>query len=70
MMLLLAAATAAASALPPPRSPAVAAVQARASVRIVAGARVRFESGGSFVMRDAVIRSGGIAERARLVEFE
>ena len=71
MMLLFAAAAAAAPASPPPRrSPVAAMVQARATVRIIAGARVSFDRRGGLAMRDSVIRSTGVAEAARLVEFE
>jgi len=74
MMTFLAAAIAAAPAPPaPPRNPVAALVEARATVRIVAGARVHFQAGpgpGERGARDTFIRSAGATEPARLVEFE
>ena len=74
MMLLLAAAIAAGPAPQArPRNPVAALVEARATVRIVAGVRVQFGSENGrdgFVARDSVIRSAGGAEPARLIEFE
>jgi hypothetical protein len=74
MMLLLAAAIAA-GPVPHarPRNPVAALVEARATVRIVAGVRVQFGSGNGrdgLGARDSVIRSAGGAEPARLIEFE
>ena len=74
MMFLLAAAMAAGPAPPArPSNPVAALVEARATVRIVAGARVQFGSGtgrDGRVARDSIIRSAGRAEPARLIEFE
>ena len=74
MMLLLAAAIAAGPAPPArPRNPVAALVEARATVRIVAGVRVRFGSGNGpdgLAARDSIIHSAGGAEAARLIEFE
>jgi hypothetical protein len=73
-MLLLAAAIAAGpTPQARPRNPVAAVVEARATVRIVSGARVHF--GGEFagdvpVARDSIIRSAGQAAPAKLIEFE
>ena len=74
MMLLLAAAIAAGSApQAPPRNPVAAYVEARATVRIVSGARIHFgEKIGRDgpLARDSVIRSAGEVAPAKLIEFE
>jgi len=75
MILLFAAAIAAGPAPQArPRNPVTALVEARATVRIVAGARVQLGSSGTGsdgrVARDSIIRSAGGAEAARLIEFE
>ena len=74
MMLMLAAA-AAATAAPsaPPRSPAAAMVQARATVRIIAGARLHLGDGkgrDGFVRQESVIRTAAGTQAAQLIEFE
>jgi hypothetical protein len=72
-MLLIAAAIAASAPLAPHREPAVPAVQARATVRILSGARLhigRENSRDGFIARNAVLRSGGLDQPARLIEFE
>ncbi|HET9813617.1 MAG TPA: hypothetical protein VFP57_08180 [Sphingomicrobium sp.] len=72
-MLLIAAASLAAShaSLPPPRGGAV--VQARATVRVLKGARVRFardtETDGA-VVRQTRLTIDGAQRPARLIEFE
>jgi len=74
MVLLLAAAIAAGPAPQArPRNPVAALVEARATVRILSGARVHF--GGEFgrdgpVVRDSVVRSAGETAPAKLIEFE
>ena len=71
-MLWLAAAAIAASA-PTSAPPAPVAVQARASVRIVSGARVRFDGARSDQVpppHETIVHSDGAAQRQRLVEFE
>ena len=48
-------------------------VQARATVRIIAGARLHLGDGkrrDGFVRRDAVIRTAGGTQPAELIEFE
>jgi hypothetical protein len=74
MMLLLAAAIAAEPAPQArPRNPVATLVEARATVRIVAGVRVQLGSDNGrdgLVARDSIIRSAGGAEPARLIEFE
>jgi hypothetical protein len=71
-MLLVALAVLAAEA-PLSRAPAPIAVQATATVRIVAGVRLKLDSprnAGAPPTRDAIIASDGKLERARLIEFE
>ncbi|HEY6662457.1 MAG TPA: hypothetical protein VIZ66_05995 [Sphingomicrobium sp.] len=56
-----------------PRSPVAARVEARATVRILSGVRLHWgkEHGrDGFVLRDAVVRSGGFVQPAKLIEFE
>ena len=74
-MLILAAAAAALTTpqAAPRRSPAAALVEARATVRILAGVRLHLGPEGQkdgFVRRDAIIRSAAGAEAATLIEFE
>ena len=73
-MLILAAAVAAGStAQMPPRSPAAARVEARATVRILSGARLHLGDGykrDGFVRRDSIIRTADGREPAKLIEFE
>ena len=56
-----------------PHRPAVPAVQATATVRILSGVRLHLgEHGGhdGFIARDALFRTGGLAQPAKLIEFE
>lgn len=74
MMFLLAAAAIASTA--PQTLPAHAvraSVQARATIRIISGAELRLSersSGDGFVARDSVIRSAGVEQQAKLIEFQ
>lgn len=78
-MFLLAAAAIAASAAPasagtgtPPQSPRTV-VQARATVRILSGARLRLDGSPNVeapVARETVIRANGTSQPAKLIEFE
>ena len=71
--MLLVAAAIVASAPQLPRQTGVPAVQARATVRILAGVRVRLgESRGQdgFVVRESVLRTAGSSQSAKLIEFE
>jgi hypothetical protein len=74
-MLLLAAATTIAAFAPesPGRRTVVPTVQARATVRILSGARLNFGGQGQAgaISREVLVRSrDGSSERARLIEFE
>ena len=73
-MLLLAAAAIAASASQQPASgPVAPRVQARVTIRILAGATVRFGDAGSqnqAVERTTIIRSEGPAQVVKLMEFQ
>jgi hypothetical protein len=73
VMLILAAAIAVSAPPAPPRNPVAAMIEARATVRILSGARVhlgRAEEPDGWTRRDTVIRSAGAVERATLIEFE
>ena len=73
MLFILAAAFAGSTPQLPPRSPARASVEARATVRIVAGARLHLADGrgrDGFTRRDAIVHTDGRSELAKLVEFE
>jgi hypothetical protein len=75
MFLLAAAAVATASASParPDSAPARVAVEATASVRIVAGVRLKLDSptnAGAPPAHDSTVNANGEARRARLIEFE
>ena len=72
-MLWLAAAALTASTLQPPHPNMVAAVQAKATVRIVSGARIKFGSTGDPALpkvRKTVLRTNGTVQPAQLIEFE
>lgn len=74
-MLLLAAAVAAATAPPgaAQRAPAPVAVEAVATVRIVSGVRIKFDSStneGAPPAHDSKVKSDGKVLAARLIEFE
>ena len=73
MFLMTAAALVAATAPTPSTQPVRPAVQARATVRIVSGARLRLgeEPGANLPpVRDTFVRSDGTARPAKLIEFE
>jgi hypothetical protein len=72
-MLLTAAAVAAAPAQDPPPRPAGARVQARATIRVISGVQLHFgepQSGEGLIARDSTVRSAGIEQRAKLLEFQ
>jgi len=71
--MLFAAAAIAASAPHLPHRPAAPAVQATATVRILSGVRLHLGEGrghDGYIARDAVFRTGGLAQPAKLIEFE
>jgi hypothetical protein len=71
--MLLAAAAIAASAPQLPHRPGAPAVQATATVRILSGVRLHLgERHGrdGFIARDAVLRTDGSSQAAKLIEFE
>lgn len=71
--MLLIIATIAASAPQLPHRPSAPAVQATATVRILSGVRLHLgEHRGrdGFIARDAVLRTGGSSQPAKLIEFE
>ena len=70
-MLLAAAIVASVQQLP--HRPSAPAVQATAAVRILPGVRLHLgehRSRDGFIARDAVFRSGGLNQAAKLIEFE
>jgi hypothetical protein len=73
-MLLLAALAIAVSTPPTPAlSSSGPVVQARATVRIVSGVRIHLDgqsNGEVPAMRDALVRTDGTTQPARLIEFE
>ena len=71
--MLIVAAAIAASAPQLPRQTAAPAVQATATVRILAGVRLSLgerHSGDGFTARDTVLRTAGSSQPAKLIEFE
>ena len=71
--MLLVAAAIAVSAPQLPRQTAAPAIQATATVRILAGVRLRLgerHSGDGFTARDSVLRTAGASQAAKLIEFE
>jgi hypothetical protein len=73
MFLLVAAAIAASAHLPPANGPVAARVQARVTIRILAGATVRFGEAGSqnqAVERTTIVRTEGSAQPVKLMEFQ
>jgi hypothetical protein len=71
--MLLVAAALAASAPHLPHRPGAPAVQATATVRILSGVRLHLgERHGrdGFIARDAVLRTDGSSQAAKLIEFE
>jgi hypothetical protein len=74
-MVLIAAAALAASVPPErPTQSAGASVQARATIRVIAGVQLHLgeekQSRDGFVARDSVIRSAGTEQPAKLMEFQ
>jgi hypothetical protein len=73
MLFFAAAAIAASVQQPPMRGPIAPTVQARATIRILAGATVRFgqaQADGDGVQRDTTIRTDGSVQTAKLIEFQ
>ena len=72
MLWIAAVATAVSAPESAPRPSVAAAVQARATVRIVHGTRIRFEQPGADAprLRTARIRTDAGPQPARLIEFE
>jgi hypothetical protein len=73
MLLLAAAIVSATPAQASEQRPVSASVQARATIRVISGARLRLGkvvSNDPFLVRDAVIRSAGTPQPARLFEFQ
>lgn len=73
MLFLVAAALAAPAQQVPMHSPVAATAQAQATIRILSGAAVHFgESGvvGEGVQRTTTIQTNGIAQTAKLIEFQ
>jgi len=57
----------------PPGHSTGASVQARATIRVISGARLhlgKLESSDPFVVRDAIVRSTGVPEPLKLFEFQ
>ena len=72
-MLLLAAAAAIAASAQPPRGPVAPRVQARATIRILSGATIRFgeaREGAEGTERTVTIRAQGLEQPAKLIEFQ
>lgn len=73
MLLLAAAAIAASIPQGAPQVVARASVQARATVRIISGAEIRFAQQSTPdvpAARETLIRNNGVAQPAKLVEFQ
>ena len=73
MLFLAAAAIAASTQQPPIRGPVAPTVQARATIRILSGATVRFgeaRADGEGTQRDTTIRTDGSVKTAKLIEFQ
>ena len=73
MVLLLAAAIVSASPQAPPSAPVGASAQARVTIRIISGEVLHFgeeRANGGLLPRDAIIRSAGIDQPAKLIEFQ
>ena len=73
LLLFAAAATLASPAADAPRPTVRAAVEARATVRILSGARIRLHeepAAGLPPARMTMVRIGDTAERVRLIEFQ
>ena len=73
MLLFAAAAIAASAPQPPLRATAAPTVQATATVRILPGVRLKLatqQNGEGFVARETIVRTAGLSQPARLIEFE
>ena len=72
-MLWIAASAAIAAATPATSGPAPAVVQARATVRIISGVRLKLDSpvnADAPPPRETTLTADGMVRRARLIEFE
>ena len=72
-MFMLAAAAALAASAPAPSRTAPVVAQASATVRIISGVRIKFDSphnAGAPPAHDSKIAAEGKVQRARLIEFE
>ncbi len=73
-MLLTAAAVAAAPAQDPAPPHVGASVQARATIRIISGVQLHFgeeaQNRDGFIARDSTIRSAGVEQPVKLLEFQ
>ena len=73
MLFLAAAAVAASAQQPPVRGPVAPSAQARATIRILSGATVRFgqvRADGDGIERNTIIRTEGSAQTVKLIEFQ
>ena len=73
VIMLLVATAIAASAPQLPHQTAAPAIQATATVRILAGVRLRLgehQARDGFIARDSVVRIAGSSQAAKLIEFE
>jgi len=73
MVLLVAAAVASAAPQAPSVAPVGASVQARATIRIISGVQLHFgdERGAEGLLpRATIIRSAGVDQPAKLIEFQ
>jgi hypothetical protein len=72
MLFLAAAAVVASGQQPPARGPVAPTVQARATIRVLSGATVRFgqvQADGDGTQRNTIIRTEGSVQAAKLIEF-
>jgi len=73
MVVLVAAAVASAAPQAPPGVPVGASAQARATIRIISGVRLHFgdeHAPEGLLPRDTIIRSAGVDQPAKLIEFQ
>jgi hypothetical protein len=73
-MLLTAAALAATPAQEPAPRPVGTSVQARATIRVISGVQLHFgdevRNRDGFIARESTVRSGGVEQSAKLLEFQ
>jgi len=73
MVLLVAAAVASAAPQAPPVAPVGASAQARATIRIISGVQLHFgdeRATEGLLPRATIIRSAGVDQPAKLIEFQ